>query len=252
MRKYVLTAALVAAALPLAPAMAREMNGYTARSTTMWAGPDSDYPAVRRLPRNAGVTVHGCLRNWSWCDVSYRYDRGWIAQRDLNVNYQGRRRGISSSMGLVILSFSFGNYWDSYYRSRPFYAQRPRWEQQYTKTYRPEWGPRPQAPAVAPRPRQLGTDVRQGPRPQGQVVPERRFVPHAPAAVPQQRQPGAVQRQVAPAQRPAAPPRRVVAPNPQAAPGKVGRDQSHAPGKQDGGPNGNRQSRPDAEHKSRN
>ena len=48
MRKYILTAALVVAGLPLTPAMARQMDGYVVRSTLMRAGPDYDYPAERR------------------------------------------------------------------------------------------------------------------------------------------------------------------------------------------------------------
>ena len=189
MRKLTLAAALVAVVLPMTPAMAREMNGYTVRSTVMRAGPDYDYPVVLRLRANAGVTVYGCLRNWDWCDVGTRYDRGWVRGRDLVVNYGGRRRGISANVGLGILSFVFGSYWDSHYRSRPFYSERPRWEQQYTNRYRPEWGPRPTPPTVTPqyRPR-----VDQQPRqvPHVQPTPRQTYAPTAPRSVPQV-QPGA-------------------------------------------------------------
>jgi hypothetical protein len=43
-------------------------------------------------------------------------------------------------MGLGILAFSFGAYWDDHYRGRPFYADRGRWQQSYTQNYRPAWG----------------------------------------------------------------------------------------------------------------
>ncbi len=204
MRKYMLTAALVAIGLPMAPAMARTMNGYIVRTTVMRAGPDYDYPAVQRLRRDSGVTVHGCLRDWNWCDVSNRYDRGWVPRRDIVVSYNGRRRYIGSSMGIIILSFSFGNYWDNNYRSRPFYSQRPRWEQHYNNSYQPSWGPRSTAPNATPQPRQPDTGRRQGGRPQGQAP-----VSSAPQVVaPQQRQPGAVQIPRAPEQQQAAPERR--------------------------------------------
>ena len=190
MRKLTLAAALVAVVLPMTPAMAREMDGYTVRSTWMRAGPDFDYPAVQRLRANVGVTVYGCLRNWTWCDVGTRYDRGWVRGRDLVVNYGGRRRGISANLGLGILSFVFGSYWDSHYRSRPFYSERPRWEQQYTNRYRPEWGPRPTAPSVTPQPYRPRVDQQPRPTPHTQPAPQQTYAPTAPRSVPQV-QPGA-------------------------------------------------------------
>ena len=148
MRKYALVAALWAVAVPLSPALARPMNGYTVQSTTMLSGPDYNYPAVQRLGPNVGVRVHGCLRDWSWCDVSARAGRGWIAGNDIVINYQGRRQSILPTMGIGVLSFVFGSYWDSHYRSRSFYNQRPRYEQQYNTDHRPQWGPRPRGPVI--------------------------------------------------------------------------------------------------------
>jgi uncharacterized protein YraI len=216
MRNYMLTAALVAAVLPVTPALAREMNGFVVRSTMMYAGPDYDYPAVQRLRRNSAVVVHGCLRDWNWCDVSNRYDRGWVARRDIVVSYQGRRRGISAYLGLGILSFTFGNYWDSYYRSRPFYSQRPRWEQHYYDSYRPAWGPRPSAPTVTPQPY----------RPE---AAPRQMVPVQPRAVPERR--GNQVRPMAPVAPRVAPP---VAP-PVVAPVRPNADHRKAPGNQGSG-----------------
>ena len=140
MRKYILAAAVVAVVLPLSPALARVMTGYTVRPTEILSGPDGDYPTVRDLGPDSRLTVYGCLNDWSWCDVSYRYDRGWIAGEDIAVTYQGRRRAITPYIGLGVLSFMFGTYWDNHYRGRPFYSDRPRWQQNYTQHYRPEWG----------------------------------------------------------------------------------------------------------------
>jgi len=250
-----LTGALAAAGLPLSAlptsaASAREMSGYIVRTTVMRAGPDYDYPAVQRMYRDTGVTVHGCLRDWNWCDVSNRYDRGWVARRDIEVNYQGRRRYIGSSMGIFILSFSFGNYWDSYYRSRPFYSQRPRWEQHYTNNYQQSWGSRNSAPIVTPQQRQPDMGGQRRGRPQGQAVPDRQVVPTAPQVTPEQHQRGATQRQSAPQRQQAAPEMRGNS-NQQAAPNHGNAGERQAPGNQAGGQRGNSEGKSNNGRKSR-
>lgn len=121
------------------------ITGYMLRQSVLRAGPDSDYPALRRIARSAQVSVHGCLRDWSWCDVDYRGDRGWVQGRDISATYQGRRRSINTVapyLGLGILSFSFGIYWDNNYRNRSFYRERDTWQRRYEQNYRPSWGPR--------------------------------------------------------------------------------------------------------------
>jgi uncharacterized protein YraI len=238
MRKYMLTAALVAAGLPLAPAMARTMDGYVVRTTLMRAGPDYDYPAVQRLRRDSAVRVYGCLRDWNWCDVSNRYERGWVPRQNIVVNYRGRRRYISSSTGVLILSFSFGNYWDSYYRDRPFYSQRPRWEQHYNNNYQPSWGPRSPGPRVTPQQRQPAEGRRQGGRPQVQAAPGRQSAPNAPQVAPQRRRNETERQQSAPAQK-------------QVAPVSGNASQRRVPGNQGGGQRGNSQGQPNKDRKSR-
>lgn len=186
MRKFIVATTLAALALPAVPAAAQRVTvGYTVRSTIMRAGPDFDYPAVRRVPRNARVTVYGCLRDRSWCDTGYRADRGWIRSRDLMVTYGGRRHGISTYPGIFMLTFVFGSYWDSHYRGRTFYNERPQWERRYYDNYQPSWGPRPPAPPAyrppvqpsgpgsirPPRPVQPRPQLRPQPQPQPQPQP---------------------------------------------------------------------------------
>lgn len=256
MRNYMLTAALVAAALPLcaSAASARAMSGYIVRTTVMHAGPDYNYPSVQRLRRNTMVTVHGCLREWNWCDVSNRYDRGWVARRDIEVSYQGRRRGITAYIGLGILTFSFGNYWDSYYRSRPFYAQRPQWQQHYTNNYRPSWGPRSNAPSAPPQQGQPGWGGGRGGRQQGQAVPPRQYVPTTPQVerpvAPQQHQPGIGGGRGGRPQGQAVP---QVAPQPQQArpEGRGNAGQRQTPGNGQGGQRGNSGDKSNNDRKSR-
>ncbi|WP_353230520.1 hypothetical protein [Novosphingobium sp.] len=278
MRKYALVAALWAVALPLSPALAAPMHGYAVRTTTMLSGPDFDYPAVQRVRRNAGITVYGCLRDWSWCDVSNRAARGWVTGNDIVVNYQGRRQSILPTMGIGVLSFVFGSYWDRHYRSRSFYSQRPRYEQQYNTGHRPQWGPYPGAPGIGPqygqpdRGPQRGV-IRQRPTmPPRQVTPPRAAPqqhqpgmgqpgagqrpnrptqrpdraqpqPQAPRVAPPQRQPGAMQRQNGAAQQRSAPER----PAPQGrqvGPGNGNRGNGQAPGQQRGGRPAGQQGRP--------
>lgn len=181
MRRLIVVTTLAALAVPAAPALAqRAMAGYSVRTTTMRAGPDYDYPAVRRVARNARVDVYGCLRDRSWCDAGYRSDRGWIPGRDVVVDYRGRRSAVSSYPGISVLTFIFGSYWDSHYRGRSFYAERPRWEQQYYNNFQPHWGPRPQTPPGFQRQnRQPTQPVRPQPQPRFQPQPQPQPQPRA-------------------------------------------------------------------------
>lgn len=155
MRSILTLAALVAAGVPLAPAAAQTMHAYTAGATRLYSGPLRDYPSVRTLRRGTMVSLQGCLRDWTWCDVTYRGTRGWIAGNALRVRHDGRRRGIAAGMGIGVTTFTFGSYWDNHYRGQRFYGQRQRWQSQYDNAYRPEWGEREQH-------RNEGTDRNRG------------------------------------------------------------------------------------------
>lgn len=136
----------------------RRINGYMVRRSWLRAGPDHDYPVLRRLAYGTQVSVYGCLRDWSWCDVSYQRDRGWVPGRDVASNYQGRRRSIGTIapyLGVAIISFAFGSYWDNHYRDRSFYRERDRWERQYQQNYRPTWGSGPNEGRDRDQPRRI-------------------------------------------------------------------------------------------------
>ncbi|WP_298191258.1 SH3 domain-containing protein [Novosphingobium sp.] len=144
MRSILTLAALVAAAMPLGSASAQTMRGYVSGPTRIYSGPLRDYPSVRTLRRGTRVSVLGCLRDWTWCDVIYHGTRGWIAGNALRVRHDGRRRGIGADMGVGVTTFTFGSYWDNHYRGRSFYGQRQRWQSQSDNAYRAEWGEREQ------------------------------------------------------------------------------------------------------------
>ncbi|WP_158080952.1 SH3 domain-containing protein, partial [Pelomonas sp. KK5] len=116
------TITLASLALALAtPALAQQ--ALTTGWVNLRAGPSRDYPLVMRLPPNTPIQVEGCLSGYNWCDVSVGPDRGWAYARQLSYVYQDRPvpiYGWGARIGLPIIVFSIGSYWDDYYRQRPW------------------------------------------------------------------------------------------------------------------------------------
>lgn len=139
--------ALLLASLGLASAQ----DAYTSRPMNVRAGPNREYPLVARLDAGAPLDVHGCLDDWSWCDVSFDDTRGWIYAGGVSFVYQGARVPLYSygpSLGLPIISFSLMTYWGDHYRGRPWYAQRDTWSHRTLPPHtrppgRPHAGPPP-------------------------------------------------------------------------------------------------------------
>lgn len=138
---------------PAAPVAASgpPQPGYITGNVNVRAEPSTAYPRVSTLPVGATVTIHGCLEGWTWCDVAYGDLRGWVAGTYVTSEYQGQRVGVvdyGPRLALPIVTFAFTNYWDSYYRGRPWYAQRARWAR-YPYHAGPRYYARPHY--VAPR-----------------------------------------------------------------------------------------------------
>jgi len=132
--------------------VASAQNAYTARPVDVLAGPNQDYPVVAQLDPGAPLDVHGCLSDWSWCDVSFDDDgRGWVYSDGVSFVYEGERVPLYSygpSLGLTVITFSLGAYWGDYYRGRPWYSQREEWERRQLPEHRrppgqPHAGPPP-------------------------------------------------------------------------------------------------------------
>ena len=120
---------LLVAALAL-PVAAWAQVAYTARAVNMRAGPDRQYPQVAWLPSGVSVDVIGCVDGYRWCDVVAGPNRGWVYAEFLSYPYQNQPVPIISGgavLGLPLITFSIGPYWDSYYRGRPWYGNRSYW-----------------------------------------------------------------------------------------------------------------------------
>jgi uncharacterized protein YraI len=122
----------------------------TTQDVNVHAGPSKDYPLVAWLRPGTQVAVAGCLSTWTWCDVIVGPNRGWVYARYLAYLYQNQNVPIISGgamLGLPIVTFSIVPYWDSYYRGRPWYGNRPHWQ------YRPPPSVRPPPPPPCDRSR---------------------------------------------------------------------------------------------------
>ena len=148
----------------MGPSLASALTAMTTEPTNLRAGPAFDFPVVDSIPDDAHVTVHGCVRAYRWCDISWRDARGWVSGSELAYFYQQRYVPVveyGPRIALPVVGFSFDTYWDRYYRGRPFYGERTRW--------RTVWRDRDGGGRNADRPgdRREGRGDRQSDRSQG-------------------------------------------------------------------------------------
>ena len=190
---------VVAALLAGAPATAYAQWAYTAKDVHLRAGPAVDYPVVAILPAGVQIVVEGCLSDYRWCDVVAGPNRGWVYAGNIVYPYQGADVPVltyGAVIGLGIITFSVGNYWDSYYRGSPWYPQRQLW----IHRPRPGFGagghhPPPHAPGAGPGnrpPPPHAPAARPGTRPPPPHAPGVR--PGLPRPSPQGQGPGGSQR----------------------------------------------------------
>jgi uncharacterized protein YraI len=114
------------------PALAHAADGYVTGNVNLRAGPAPDYPLIALIPAGTEVSVQGCTDGWEWCDVIAYGNRGWVAGNFVEYEYQDRPvllPAYGAQIGIPIVTFVIGTYWDNYYRSRPFYRERTRWYQ---------------------------------------------------------------------------------------------------------------------------
>jgi uncharacterized protein YraI len=155
MRKTVLKA-LALLAIVASPAVAEAAaRGYSTANVNMRSGPSTAYPAVVVIPNGARVTIHGCLQDRPWCDVSFDRGRGWVSANYVQAESPRGRYVVEPrryrELGVPVISFELGRYWDQHYRGRNFYGERERWRR--------------------PPPRGGYWDAAPPPPPRGQVAP---------------------------------------------------------------------------------
>ncbi|HEY7111602.1 MAG TPA: SH3 domain-containing protein [Thermoanaerobaculia bacterium] len=164
------------AALAVSSTVARAQTAITRKTVNLRAGPSVDYPVVNRIAPGVPVQIVGCVDDWTWCDANVGPDRGWIYAGNLYYPYQGSQvivRSYGPTIGLPIVTFSVGPYWDLYYRSRPWYSRRTYW---IGRPPPPHWHtpPRPRPPGPKPLPPKPRPPKPVHPRPPAaQPVPER-------------------------------------------------------------------------------
>ena len=204
----------IAAVALCAPLIASAGEAFVVADIGLQAGPDTEYPLIEELSAGTTVTVEGCVAGWTWCDVVVSNgDRGWVPGTFLEEIYGGQRVVLidyGPRIGIPVVTFSLGAYWERHYHSRPFYSQRQQFETRHIAVRTP---PRPSGAATISRPTE--TRTQQQPRERTTTTAPAQTAPAvAPAPTPdrkptEQRTPDRTTR---PAQRPETPPQPEVQP----------------------------------------
>lgn len=177
MRNHLKVLCLLSAIITVPTLAWSQQLAYASRDVNMRAGPSTDYPVVATVGAGTSMTIYGCLRDYKWCDVVVGRSRGWVYSGNIVYPYLGRNVPVlsyGSSIGLGIVTFSIGNYWDNYYTDYPWYSQRQNWDNRpwvgsgYGTGY--DWrAPTAQVRPVTPAVRPVNPTV----RPPAQVRPVR-------------------------------------------------------------------------------
>ena len=119
--------------LPLLLAtVAQAADAKLSTAVQMRSGPGDEFPAVTRLAKNLAVDIHGCLKDWDWCDVSWRGNRGWVRAESVDYHKAGKRLPVQqygTQLGIPEVTFQINSYWDDHYNDALWYGERDRLRQ---------------------------------------------------------------------------------------------------------------------------
>lgn len=131
MRKLLKTLGLTAVLSCGFAAGAMAADGFATANVNLRAGPSTQYPRVATLSPGAPLSVYGCLGGWSWCDVSFRGYRGWVAGSYIQMMERGNRvmlPAYAPRASIPVVTFNIGSYWDRNYKRESWYGDRSRYD----------------------------------------------------------------------------------------------------------------------------
>jgi uncharacterized protein YraI len=111
------------------PAMADSV-WFVKDTVDLHAGPDTTFPVVASIPAEAHMQLEGCIHTWNWCDVSWNGQRGWVSGDDIQSVYENKPMVVTKigpTMHVPVVTYDTQTYWDTYYKTAPFYTQRERY-----------------------------------------------------------------------------------------------------------------------------
>jgi uncharacterized protein YraI len=112
--------------------VAQAADGKLSAAVQMRSGPGNEFPTVTRLAKNLSVDIHGCLKDWDWCDVSWRGNRGWV-RADSVYSQKGDEhlpiQRYGTQLGIPEITFQINSYWDNHYNDALWYGERDRLRQ---------------------------------------------------------------------------------------------------------------------------
>jgi uncharacterized protein YraI len=163
-------AALVLLIVAWTPAATAQVMATVMAGVHLRAGPDIFFPSVMILPPGAAVTVFGCEQGFNWCDVQFGFNRGWVDAAFLQSTGPRGPVVIASSpfvSGVPIVTFSFNNYWNTWYAGRPWFGRRAFYYNHWNRFPHgrppPIYRPRPPPPVFRPPPQRPPPAVRPPP-----------------------------------------------------------------------------------------
>jgi uncharacterized protein YraI len=137
------TKLLAAGAMVLGLSGASAAMAADARTTSnlnIRVGPGVQYGYIDTIPAGAVVPVHGCIGDYGWCEVSFAGIRGWVSSDYLMAPGYGYYQTYGARVGVPVITFSFGDYHDRWYKGRPWYRH-DRWAGRWDNRHkdRKEW-----------------------------------------------------------------------------------------------------------------